>query len=1609
MNTNDRNLDDNQLFDSERVRQQPELFVDDLAHELLPEPQASVVRQWCETTEPGKRAWQQAMTRKSLLDSLAQQETQPKMVAKAMSKIDQRQQRRRKGWRVYRQSLIWVTAASILVIAGFNWYYYQLKPTPYDIYVVGQTGWMAGSPAAFQVLVRDRETGKRIDVPVRLSLLDRTNNRSVTLASYQSGNATPPFEVPDWFSGEYVLQVTADVKGSEETHSELIELTRPWKLLLTTDKPMYQPGQIVHLRTLVLRQPRLIPLDETPVTFRIRDPRGNTIFKQTKSSSEYGIAAVDCELATELNLGDYEVECEVEGVTSVRTIKIARYVLPKIQASIGFDRPFYSPSETATIRVDASYVFGKPLSGGKVRLFGEADGLGGLSASLGEGIEQEISSEGIAEFQITLPEIAVARPQDYGKARIRVIAEIEDSAGQKLVVAGSRIVTDQPILVDVIAESNELVAGVPNTLYISSVYADGRPAQTQVEIENRDDSFLDEPVQTNALGIAKIEVTPDQYSLYLDVTCRDEEGRVGTTKKHFGTQSDADAYLIRTDQVTYAGGETITLEARGQGDQPIFVDLLKSGQTVSTHRLDMSDGEGTLQVDLPPELFGTIRVESYRILISGIVHRQSQVIFVRQANELLIKTELDRETYRPGEQAKVRFRLTDQEGNPKPGALSVSIVDEALFALLQSEGTLAQTFFLLEQDLLEPILTVYPDWNPLDRSTDYVSTESDSVAEEERQSMLEARQLFERALFAWLSGNQGNDAGAAWRRGTSVDREPKQSELANSPYDVAQSNYQWKVQRAEYQRWRGLENVSRAWFGLGAVVFAALYGGFLFAFPRTAISIFGAGMFLSCAGFLLMKTDTLATRLFDGVDNMAGAIEDMAPGSEQLTEGESAAEGSNIPRVRERFPETLFWQAELITDDQGIAEIDLDLADSITTWRMTLSANDTLGNLGAQVDAINVFQEFQVDMDLPVRLKRGDEVEVPVVVYNFSDQNQSVELQIEEASWFERLNPEAGALNVDVAPGEVVSVNVPIRVMEFGQHSFLVTAIGSTESDAIRRSIEVIPNGKKQTKSVSGRIADSKSFELTPPQDFVEGSYSALLTLYPSTFSQLVEGLDGIFRRPYGCFEQTSSTTYPNVLALRYMLDHQLLVPQVEVEARKMVHLGYQRLLTFEVPSGGFDWYGRGKGKLALTAYGLLEFKDMAKFHEVDPYLIERTERWLLSQRKQNGSWDARGQQMAGIVKTDINKDERYEILLTAAIAWAVFEDDAYAQLSGTTADYLLGCDPNKIDDPYTLAMVINALAAMNQSADRIQPFTDALAELATITENGQQVHWEMPTDERSLFYGDGESAMIEATALATLGLTRSGQQLERVGPALEWLLTKQDAAGTWMTTQATVLALKALLESPDQSTTGGDPLTITVQVDGVDAGELVVEPDQFEVVQRLSLTEAISVSEPHLITFINSNSQSFAFRIDQIYYVDRPGEGSEQSESGFSIELDYDKTRLTIDETVTVKLVASNQSDLVAPMVMLDLPIPAGFKVDRERFDQAVESGEIGKYEITPTEIILYLRGLSPNEPFELEYVLKPSMLIKAEASAARIYEYYDPDREAWSGETRFEVEPEN
>src|SRR5208337_2369908 len=278
--------------------------------------------------------------------------------------------------------------------------------------------------------------------------------------------------------------------------------------------------------------------------------------------------------------------------------------------------------------------------------------------------------------------------------------------------------------------------------------------------------------------------------------------------------------------------------------------------------------------------------------------------------------------------------------------------------------------------------------------------------------------------------------------------------------------------------------------------------------------------------------------------------------------------GAAAAHVRSYFPEALYINPEIITDKDGRASIVIPMADSITTWRMAMIASTQQGALGTSTSSLKVFQDFFVDLDLPVTLTQGDRVSIPVAIYNYSDSRGDVNLKLQSDDWFSLVD-DSGEKSVGVDSARVGSSQFTLEARRIGKFKLTLAARmqdGSNRADKGRadivvREIEVIPNGREQSLVFNGRLENTVQHELAFPAASIPEASKIFVRLYPGPMSQVVEGMDAILRMPGGCFEQTSSSTYPNVLALDYMKRTKKLTPEVHAKAEGFIANGYQRLL----------------------------------------------------------------------------------------------------------------------------------------------------------------------------------------------------------------------------------------------------------------------------------------------------------------------------------------------------------------------------------------------------------------------------------------------------------------
>jgi hypothetical protein len=1592
-------------------------FVDDYLHDVLDGYDAAYVENHCEACRICKPALEDARKRLAALEMLPAVEPSQQLIGATLHRIDEHDRRTRKVRRRFLAASLPALAASALFIGILHLYYANLKPTPYDLRILGQNRLRSGSMASIRVRLVDRSKNAPMSgVPVDLEL--RGGGLSAQLASFVTnaeGTGEPRFQLPDWADGDYTLHIKARPGKDVEEITETVQLRRSWKLMLSSDKPVYQPGKTILIRSLALRRADLKPVAGQEVTFSITDPKGNVIFKKQDATSKFGIASAECPLATEILEGRYDIDCKIADTSSKRSVEVKKYVLPKFKVDVILDQPYYQPGQKVKGTVRADYFFGKPVVDGTVEIDAVTTDAGKKTLAK---FDKKTDKDGKAEFDFILPKQLVGLEQNSGDARFSLLATVTDTAGQEYERAVSRLVTTQPLHIEVIPENSALVNNIANKVYLFTSYADGRPAKVRVAITG-----IEKELQTNDLGIASFEFTPRGGQNGFTIRAEDDKGNIGRRNVQLDSGPGQD-FLVRTDKAVYSGGETMKLIILGSGVEPVFVDLLKDGQTILTAALNPSGKDGASEeIDLPADLSGTLELCAYRFGQEGLPVRKTRVVYVRQANQLSIKAELDRREYRPGNKATLRLSLTDDKGRGVPGALSLAAVDEAVYSVLDQMPGMERTFYLLEQELLKPVYAIYP-WMP-DLNT--------SIQPEDRDQ-------FEQALFA---------------RTTRVDLPPNVKPLAganaagaaNRPvlHSLARVSFPAKVERVERTREHGLHAVSLLWKYAGIAIALFFYAGLWVFLSRHVVMWFhavGACIVVICVFFAIAHLGHNASNTFQYVGTkitttgdfkkdrageptgkprgvlaqVGGRASEMFPPSQGAFPGidelpcDGAPEPSARPRVREHFPETLMWRPEVITDDNGIANLDIELADSITTWRLSASAVAGDGRLGASESSIRVFQPFFVDLNLPVALTRGDEVSVPVAVYNYLSKPQTVELKLEQNDWFELLGEPTQKIELDA--NAIRSTSFRIRVLKVGDQTLQVTATGSGVADAIKKSIEVVPDGRRVETVVNGALDNPARHTFTVPPEAIDGSAKMILKIYPSTFSQIVEGLDGIFRMPNGCFEQTSSTTYPNVLALDYLKRTKKSAPEIEAKARQYIHLGYQRLIGFEIPGGGFEWFGRPPANVTLTAYGLMEFQDMAKVHDVDPKLIERTRAWLMSKRNADGSWTPESH---GLHQDPTRRGlgDIARLSTTAYIAWAVYGGPEKFFEVDTTRNYLMSFWPEKIDDPYVLALVCNALLALEPAGFNAGPYLERLESMKQVADGGKKGFWQQKADSRTTFYGGGQSGAVETTSLAVLAFLKAKQSMYALpGPlanraprttaaALNWLIAQKDANGTWGSTQATVLALKALIAASSTSLGGDQERRIEIAMGPQFKKEIVIPANQADVMKQLDLSSLLTPGAQEL-TITERSDTGAGYQVAFRYHV--PGVKRDKAEP-LAIELAYDRTELEVGGALKAKATVINRMPTTAPMVILDLPIPGGFALESEDLAAMVKAEKIAKFQMTARQAIVYLRGLEPGKPLQLEYRLKATMPAKVTAAPARVYEYYDPDKQGRSAGARLTV----
>lgn len=727
--------------------------------------------------------------------------------------------------------------------------------------------------------------------------------------------------------------------------------------------------------------------------------------------------------------------------------------------------------------------------------------------------------------------------------------------------------------------------------------------------------------------------------------------------------------------------------------------------------------------------------------------------------------------------------------------------------------------------------------------------------------------------------------------------------------------------------------------------------------------------------------------------------------------GGSAAQIST-PRLREYFPETLVWQPLVETDGRGRAEIKFKLADNITTWKMAVIGSTEDGRIGTVEKEFKAFQPFFVEHDPPRVLTEGDEISLPVVVRNYLDRLQKVDLEIKIENWFSLTGP--ARKQATVAAGDAARQTFDFRVVssvDDGRQR--ITALGGEANDAIEKPVTVHPDGEQLSATAGDLLIGSASLELNLPDTVIPNSTRAELKIYPNLMAHVSEGVEAIMQRPHGCGEQTISSTYPSLLLLRNYKQTGHDFP-LRTRAERYLNSGYTRLLNYRDEKGGFAYWDHSNPDIALTAYALRFLTDAAGVMELDQNVIKDARRWLLQQQASDGSWPPHqfgdeGQSLQRAVLT------AYVARILAATVISTSEDSEDQERANLAASLkraieYVGQRSTGIDEPYLLASYALALIEL-RDATRAKPVIEKLRSLA-VSENGV-ASWSLETN--TPFYGWGIVGRVETTALGVQALSRycslaegncdAGNELVKRG--VLFLLKNKDQYGVWYSTQATINVLDTMLvlfaaNKARQNSGAGSEAQIEINgrvVQTVTIPETRGPASPITVALTSFLTTGknrIEIKRPEGGTF--SSVQALA-----TYYIPWTDKPDKNVSTGVRLLTSFDKTESKIGDAITCHVEAGRVGSNGYGMLLAEIGLPPGAEVDRTALETALKNWTIRRYDVLPDRVVLYIWPHAGS--IALDFQFRPRFGMTAKTAPSVIYDYYNPASRAVVPPVQFRV----
>jgi hypothetical protein len=1404
---------------------------------------------------------------------------------------------------------------------------------------------------------------------------------------------------------------------------------------IAVDKPLYQPGETIWFRLFDLASAHFAGSgggDAAVATIKLISPRGSTAIEKL-IAIDGGGGGNDMELASDLAGGEYKLVAETpRGARTERRVIVASYEAPRIKKKLELTRKAYGPGDTVTATVAVHRATGEPLARREVVGLVTLDG-----ADLGR-VPVVTDADGNATVTFALP-AAIQR----GDGLLTVLV---DDGGVTESVQKRIPITLKDLQLALYPEGGDLVAGLPARVY----FAAKNPLDKPADIEGR---VVDDRGRAVALlrsyhdGMGRFELHPDADRRYrVEIT---RPAGIARTFELPAARASGCAMLAIDDPGSARPELRVALWCTRA--QRLAVVAVLREKRVATAAVDVRGGEAAVvALAMPAGVQGAVRVTAFD---DQLAPQAERLIYRNRGKDLKITLVADRPIYHPRDAVKLAIETRGPDGAPVAADLAISAVDDTVLAFADDKQATLLARMYLEAELpgqkieepnfyfsddkqapaaLDLVLGTHGwrrfDWKPAlsgppDKPIDDPWRFTGALTPERKQR---ARPMRKRAA----EGNDAVHAAKPANDDAEGDVEEDEAEVDGALH--AKRPPRPPVERmvanaaappdAQPARDPAPEDKPRH-FKAPAKNEARRFDAPRPAAPAQPEAPMADAEEIVVAGAMIVRKEL---NVFAGEElGEAVVVEGRAPGgrgfgigrdpdlrAHQIRgaggDGDDEVAGPPCCAVPERefaqpsysgrydgprtdFRETVAWRSRLRTDAAGKGEISFFLSDAVTSFKVVAEGAGG-GRLGRGEALVQSKKPVSLAVKLPLEVSAGDHVRLPVTIANETDQPYRATLA---ATFGKAFTVTGGALapELRLAPGERRSTFYELDVTGDGRDAsdgrIAITVDAANLRDTVERTVRVVPAGFPQQVSLAGTLSGTVRHDVVIT-DVLPGTLRGMLTMYPSPLATMVRGTEAMIAEPGGCFEQASSTNYPNIMILSYLEENGAAAPAIVERAQGALDRGYKLLTGYETPSKGYEWFGSNPGHEALTAYGLMEFRDMAKVYgDVDRAMIDRTRDWLRGRRDGKGGFLRNPQQLDSFGGASPEVTDAY---ITYALSEAG-ERDLTAELDKQRRSAAV------TRDPYLLALATKVLIAQAPSDDATRGAVGRLAAM-------QAADGSFPGADHSITRSGGEALAIETTSLAALALIAAGGQAPEtrtaIRNAINWLDKHRNGSGGYGSTQSTVLALKAMAAYAKDSRRTQASGTVTLVVNGAEVGKLAYDKGHQGALE-LPIARHLRPGKNTIEIALDSTAPlPYSALVEWSSKVPA-------SDPATAVRMTTRLARPTVKlgETARVDVEVRNASDRGIPMTLARVGLPGGLTFQTWQLQELRDKRLIDFYETRPREVILYFRSLAPGAVKDVPLELMATVPGTFTSPASRAYLYYTDERKHWVAPSTVTIAP--